>query len=181
MCHRILILLAAFLIAAGASANAHAQGGSSSEAAPPTGQNPGTSGLAGTPAAPTSKKVWTNDDVAGLRGDSVISTVGDPNAKPGDKPAHAGKTTDARPYQAQIAKLEARIPPLDSQIAQLQSAIDGKPTGDAKSSQRPRGVKADDWSVEMQELQKKRDGILDRISALKDQARHQGVPANALP
>ena len=68
-----------------------------------------------------------------------------------------------------------------AQIAQLQSAIDGKPTGDAKSSQRPRGVKADDWSVEMQELQKKRDGILDQISALKDQARHHGVPANALP
>jgi len=95
--------------------------------------------------------------------------------------APAAKNKSTKPYQAQIERLEAQIPPLDAQIAELQAAIDGKPTGDMKSSQRPRGVKADDWSVEMQELQKKRDGILDQISTLKDQARHQGVPPNTLP
>ena len=67
------------------------------------------------------------------------------------------------------------------QIAEFQDAIDGKPTGDAKTSQRPRSVQADDWNVEMQDLEKKKQDILDQIAALKDEARHQGVPPNTLP
>jgi hypothetical protein len=184
MRHRPLTFLAAFLLAAGAATTARAQNTSSGEATPAAGQVSGTNSSPATPAAPASKKVWTNDDVTVLRGESAISTVGQPNAKtgakPGDKPG-AGKNGNAKAYQAQIARLEAQVPPLDAQIAELQAAIDGKPTGDGKTSQRPRGVKADDWSVEMQQLQKKRDNTLDQIAALKDQARHQGVPANTLP
>jgi len=155
-----------------------------SSATAPASAKPAPAPAKATPAVPEKKKpkkVWTNDDVPTLRGDSVISTVGTSDTKAGNKPAPAAKNKSTKPYQAQIERLEAQIPPLDAQIAELQAAIDGKPTGDMKSSQRPRGVKADDWSVEMQELQKKRDGILDQISTLKDQARHQGVPPNTLP
>jgi cell division protein FtsB len=42
-------------------------------------------------------------------------------------------------------------------------------------------VKADDWSVEMQQLQAKRDGIEEQINSLRDQARHHGVAPNTLP
>jgi len=35
--------------------------------------------------------------------------------------------------------------------------------------------------VELQQLKAKRENILDRIAALKDEARHQGVPPNTLP
>jgi hypothetical protein len=127
------------------------------------------------------KKVWTNDDVGDLRADSTISTVGSTGTKPAHKTGTSARPRNPQQYQAQIARLEGQIPPLDTQIAQLQNAIDGKPTGDAKSSQRPRSVKADDWNVEMQDLQKKKQDILDHIAALKDQARHQGVAPNTLP
>jgi hypothetical protein len=181
MCHRPLVYLAAVLLAAGAPAFACAQNSSSPAAAPAASEPASIAAASPAPAPPAGKKVWTNEDVGDLRSDSVISTVGSSNPKPGAKPAPASKNNDAKPYQAQIARLEAQIPPLDSQIAELQDAIDGKPTGDAKTSQRPRGVKADDWSVEKQELEAKRDGIVEQINALRDQARHRGVPANALP
>ncbi len=185
MSHRPLTLLATVLFAAGAAITARAQSGSSGAATPAAGQTAATDASSAAPAQPAGKKVWTNDDVTDLRGESVISTVGQPNAKtgakPGDKRAPNAQNGNAKSYQAQIARLQAQIPPLDSQIAELQAAIDGKPTGDGKTSQRPRSVKSDDWSVEMQDLQKKRDDTLAQIAALKDQARHQGVPANALP
>lgn len=183
MHHRLLVFPAVALFVASAASVARPQTSSSAEPVPAPGQSSSANGsaVAPAPAPPAGKKVWTNDDVSDLRGDSVISTVGNSDAKPGSKPAPAAKNKNAKPYQAQIERLEAQIPPLDAQIAELQAAIDGKPTGDMRSSQRPRGVKADDWSVEMQDLQKKHDNILDQISALKDQARHQGVAPNALP
>ena len=179
MRHRLFAFLAAFLVVSAAASAARAQNSASGEAAPAAGQSSVANTPAPAPAAP--KKVWTNDEITGLRGESVISTVGSTDPKPGSKPEAATKNKNTNGYQAQIARLEAQIPVLDNQIAELQSAINGKPTGDGKDSQRPRGVRADDWSVEMQQLQKKRDGILDQISALKDRARHQGVPGNALP
>jgi hypothetical protein len=184
MPHRPLIVLAAIVLASSAATMARAQN-DSSVTTPAAGQSSATSGSTAAPAPPASKKVWTNDDVTDLRGESTISMVGQANAKngakPGDKSAANAKNGNAKSYQAQIERLEAQIPPLDAQIAELQAALDGKPTGDGKTSQRPRGVKADDWSVEMQQLQKKRDDTLDKIAALKDQARHQGVPPNTLP
>ncbi len=178
---RSLSFLVAVLLASGAATAASAQSSSSAAATPAAGQPAAANVAPSTTAPPAGKKVWTNDDVTDLRSDSVISTVGSSNTKPATKPGPAAKTNDAKSYQTQIAKLEAQIPPLDSQISELQAAIDGKPTGDAKTSQRPRGVKADDWSFEMQELETKRDGIVEQISELRDQARHRGIPANALP
>ena len=188
MRHRLLMIVAAASLLSAARATAKPQGGPSGE----TGQNPGqTSGAAsgaGSPApapapasAPAAKKVWTNEDVGGLRENAAISTVGSTDTKPGGKGAAGAKNKNAKPYQAQLARLEAQIPPLDSQIEQLQAAIDGKPTGDEKTSQRPRSVKADSWTVEMQELKEKRDRVEDQITSLKDEARHQGVAPNTLP
>ena len=181
MSHRPLTFFAAVLFVAGAATATHAQSSSSGTAAPAAGQTAATNGSTAAPAPPAGKRVWTNDDVAGLRSESMISTVGSSNANAGAKPAPAAKNNNAKQYQAQIARLEAEIPPIDSQIAALQAALDGKPTGDAKTSQRPRGVKADDWSVEMQQLQAKRDGIEEQINSLRDQARHHGVAPNTLP
>jgi hypothetical protein len=184
MSHRPLAFLAAVLFVAAAGTAARAQSNSSSssgETAQAAGQATAANSTTAGAAAPAGKKVWTNDDVGDLRGESVISTVGQPTTRTGAKPAPNAKNGNAKSYQAQIARLEAQIPPLDAQIAELQAAIDGKPTGDGKTSQRPRSVKSDDWSVEMQDLQKKRDDTLGQIAALKDQARHQGVPPNALP
>ncbi len=181
MNYRSLVFLAAALCVVGTGSAARAQNSSTGTAPPAAGQTAATNSATATPAPPAGKKVWTNDDVSDLRGESVISMVGSSNTRAADKPAPNAKNANAKSYQAQIARLESQIPPIDSQIAELQAAIDGKPTGDGKTSQRPRSVKTDDWSVEMQSLQKKRDGIVAQIAALKDQARHQGVTPNALP
>jgi hypothetical protein len=182
MHYRPLTLLAAVLFVASAATAARPQSSSSGQTAPAPDQTSAANSSSSTATPPAQKKVWTNEDVPDLRGQSVISTVGDPNANRTGRPATTAKNNGAsKPYQAQIARLQAQIPSLDAQIAELQAAIDGKPTGDAKASQRPRSVKGDDWSVEMQDLRKKKDAILEQIAALKDQARHQGVPPNTLP
>jgi hypothetical protein len=130
------------------------------------------------------KKVWTNDDLTSSSGSANISSSpARSNLRPvktGQQPATA-KGRDAKWYHDQIAKLQAQVPPLDSQIADLQAALDGKPTGDGKTSQRPRGVKADDWSVELTQLREKRVDLLSKIDALQDQARRNGIPDGALP
>jgi uncharacterized protein YukE len=182
MRHRLLIVVAASLFSA-AVPSAAWQNSPSGDPAQSSGQSSSAAAATSspTPAQPAAKKVWTNEDVGGLRENAPISTVGSTDAKPSGKPSPGAKNKNAKPYQAQIARLEAQIPPLDSQIAELQAAIDGKPTGDEKTSQRPRSVKADDWNVEMQDLKEKRDQIQDQIAALKDEARHQGIAPNTLP
>ncbi|MGD1210519.1 MAG: hypothetical protein ABR973_04065 [Candidatus Acidiferrales bacterium] len=183
MKHRTLAFLSALILCATVAVPSRAQSSSagSSETSEPAAE-PSSQASSTAPAQPTSKKVWTNDDVSGLRDGSAISTFTEPNAKPaktGAKPASKGR--DAKWYQDQITKLQAQIRPLDTQIAQLQAAIEGKPTGNSKESTRPYGVKADQWPVELDQLQKKRGDIEAHISALEDEARHNGVPPNALP
>jgi hypothetical protein len=132
------------------------------------------------PAQAAAKKVWTNDDVKELREDSRISTFAPPNAKSvksGAKPASPG-SKDAKWYQDRIANLEAQLPPIDDQIGQLQAALSGQ---SVNSVRQWGGTRPDDWRVELDGLQKKRDGIQARISSLEDAARHDGVPAGALP
>jgi hypothetical protein len=178
MLPRSLLVLTTTLCIAAAT-QAQSQAGPGSTAAP------GSSPAAATPstasASPADKKVWTNEDVSDLRTNSTISTVGSTDTKAAAKGSPAAKPKNSKQYQAQLARLEGQIPPLDQGIAELQDAIDGKPTGDAKSSKRPRNVQADDWNVQMQDLQKKKQDILDQIAALKDEARHQGIPPNTLP
>jgi hypothetical protein len=128
------------------------------------------------------KKVWTNDDVTDLRDESVISSFGPSKTKSSAssrRPASKGK--DAKWYRDQITKLQAKVPPLNDQIAELQAAIEGKPTGDGKESTRPRAVRANSWQEEMNGLQKQRGAILSQISALYDDARHSGIPGGDLP
>ena len=97
------------------------------------------------------------------------------------KLANGSRGRSAKWYHDRIAKLQAAVFSLDHDIAQLQAAIDGKPTGDTKTSTRPRGVKQDDWAVESAQLQKQREKILVEITALRDEAFHNGIPTNALP
>lgn len=159
----------------------HAQNGTSAAPDAPSSSSATTPSQA-PPATP--RRVWTNDNVTDLRDHSVISTVGGTAARPGaaDRKTLAGSPArNAKWYRDQIAKLEAQLPPLDGQIEQLREAIDGKAMGDGKTSSRPWTVKGDSWAREEAELQNKRDGIARHIDALRDQARHSGVPPNTLP
>jgi hypothetical protein len=157
---------------------------------PPPGAPPAPTKAEASSAVQTpSKKVWTNEDVKTPEGQPEVSTfqpenrgTSQPDGKLRGKSAASPKNNrEAKWYQDQIAKLQAKVLPLDAQIAQLQAAINGDPTGDAKSSTRPRGVKADSWASEMAQLHKQRDDIVEKIAALQDEARHNGVSPNALP
>ena len=181
----VLAIVATFVFAAASVATAHAQT-QPAQPAPSTQATAPAQNSATNPSAPQtpSKKVWTNDEMSSLDPHAGVSTVGNSDANsatPGAKPRATSKNHDPRWYQDQISKLQAKILPLDKQIAELQAALDGKATGDAKRSTRPTGVKTDDWSRELADLQKKREDTLAQISALQDQARHNGVAPNALP
>jgi hypothetical protein len=186
---RIFFILAtAILIALGAVAT-NAQSSpppATPPAAPaqPDAQNPSPSASAPGESTPA-KKVWTNDELGGAHTQSGASTpqpAHNANANPHPKTATGPRARgDAQWYHDQIAKLQAKLPSLDAQIAQLQAAIDGEPTGDAKTSARPHAVKAGDWRTEMADLQKQRADLVTKIDALQDEARHVGVPPNALP
>jgi len=131
-----------------------------------------------------SKKIWTNEDVPDLRSDSPISTVGDRNGGQANSGLRANGTAgkkDANWYRDQILKLQNQLPALNNKIAQLQAGIDGKFTGDAKTSTRPEYANGGDWRTQLAQLQKKRDDIESKIDGLRDQARHAGVPPNTLP
>ena len=169
-----LLLCAAFAFPGAAQTN-------STSPSNPSGQNAESSSQASSPAPaqPAAKKVWTNDDVNGLRADSPISTIGKPArpVKDGAKQTNS-KAKGAAWYQGRITKLEAELPPIDDQIAQLQAALKGQTVNSVRQWG---GVKPDDWRVELDNLQKKHDDIEAQIAALKDEARHDGVPPSALP
>jgi hypothetical protein len=132
-----------------------------------------------TTAAPA-KKVWTNEDMGDVHKNSVISTFSATSNKPANgKPTAAAKgNKDAKNYQTQITRLQEKLPPLDEQIAQLQAAL----TGDTVNSTRHvGGAKIDDWHDELVRARKEREDIVVRISALQDEARRNGVPANQIP
>ncbi|HWY75116.1 MAG TPA: hypothetical protein VN281_05840 [Verrucomicrobiae bacterium] len=134
------------------------------------------------PPAPPPKKVWSNEDMSQLNQHDGVSTVGKTDAaKSNTKPSPNAKNRDGQWYRDQIAKLQSQIVPLDKQIAEIQATLAGKPTGDGVQSARPKGVRFDSWQNELAQLAKKRDNLRDQIAALQEQARHAGVPTNAIP
>jgi len=129
---------------------------------------------------PPQKKVWTNDNVGGSH-----SQQNDGSA-PAQQNSNSTSTAPAKPkskkdpkwYHDQIAKLQAQIPPLDKTIAELQAALDGKTLNERLHYG---GNRIGDWKEQLQQLQTKRQDTLDKITALEDEARHNGVPTNEIP
>src|SRR5580658_1676762 len=182
---KIITLLAASCLAAGAtSAGENQVPQLSQQATSPQSSGQSAAPQAAAPAAASQapdKKVWTNEDMTDLRDHSAISTIGNAPpkpAKPGDKPSPASKGKDAKWYRDQIDKLQAKIPPLDDKIHDLQAALSGEQVTETRQYG---GAKPDDWRDQLDRLQKQRDDIVAKISALIDEARHNGVPENALP
>jgi|SRR5271155_1243963 len=173
---------------------ARAQGSSDGQTAPaggaatPAAQAPADTTTAANANATTStttttapaKKVWTNEDMRDVHSHDAISTFSSKSNKPANnKPAgNANGNAAAKNYQTQITRLQQKLPPLDEQILQLQAALNG----DAVNSVRHvGGAKIDDWRDELTRLQKQREDIVAKISALQDEARSKGVPANQIP
>jgi uncharacterized protein YukE len=133
-----------------------------------------------TTTTPPAKKVWTNEDMRDVHTHDTISTFANKNNKPAsNKPAgNAASNKYAKQYQDQITRLQEKLPPLDEQISQLQAALNGDTVN---SVRHVGGAKIDDWRDELTRLQKQREDIVAKISALQDEARSKGVPANQIP
>jgi len=175
---------------------AHAQGSSAGQTAPagnaaaPAPATPAsTTTAANTNATPSTttttapaaaKKVWTNEDMSEVHRSNAISTFSATNNKPANsKPAGTAKgNKDAKQYQDQILKLQAKLPPLDEQISELQATLNGDTVN---STRHYSGTKIDDWHEELLHLQKEREDITTKISQLQDEARRNGVPPNEIP
>lgn len=159
---------------ANATGNAPAQSTTANTAAT-TPQN----ATATTPAQ-AAKKVWTDEDMGAVHKDPAISTFSSKGNKPVNTKAVAAKpgTKNAAQFQAQIANLQAKLPPLDQQISELQAGLNGETVN---STRHYNGVKPDDWRDQLARLQKQRDAIAAQISVLQDEARHNGVPDNQIP
>ena len=187
--NRRMLLFVAGLAAAAVSVPgiARAQGssaaGQTAAPAPAQATTAATASANGTSSATTApaptKKVWTNEDISEVHKNSVISTFSAAGSKPGNaKAAGNAKGGNAKQYQDQITKLQAKLPPLDDQIAELQATLNGTAVN---STRHYSGTKIDDWHEELLQLQKQRDDVSAKISALQDEARRNGVPANQIP
>ena len=126
------------------------------------------------------KKVWTNDNLGGShsQADDSSATAQPASNSGSTAPAKSKSKRDAKWYHDQIAKLQAQIPPLDKSIAELQAALDGKTLNEPLHYG---GNRIGGWKEQLQQLQTKRQDPLDKITALEDEARHNGVATNALP
>jgi hypothetical protein len=164
-----IFVIAGFTLVAG---SARAQNDSSAPAPSST-----QSASSATATQPADKKVWTNDDgrfhsPASPSANASTKAAGAVN-KP--KPNNNGKNAG---YRAQITKLQGQIPPLDDKIAQLQAALNGQTI----NAPRTYGwSKPDDWHDALARYQKQREDIQAKISALEDEARHNGVPESEIP
>jgi hypothetical protein len=119
------------------------------------------------------KKVWTNDNLGGSHSQADDSSATAQPASNSDStaPAKSKSKRDAKWYHDQI-------PPLDKSIAELQAALDGKTLNEPLHYG---GNRIGGWKEQLQQLQTKRQDTLDKITALEDEARHNGVATNALP
>jgi len=191
MNRRMLLFVAGLAVAAAIFVPrvARAQGSSAAgqtaapAAAPAQVTTSATASANGTSSATTApapaKKVWTNEDMSEVHKNSVISTFSATSSKPGNaKAAGNAKGGNAKQYQDQITKLQAKLPPLDEQIAELQATLNGTAVN---STRHYSGTKIDDWHEELLQLQKQRDDVSAKIGALQDEARRNGVPANQIP
>ena len=191
MNRRMLLFVAGLAVAAaifvprvaraqGSSAAGQTAAPAAAPAQPTTSATASANGTSSATIAPApAKKVWTNEDMSEVHKNSVISTFSATSSKPGNaKAAGNAKGGNAKQYQDQITKLQAKLPPLDEQIAELQATLNGTAVN---STRHYSGTKIDDWHEELVQLQKQREDISAKIGALQDEARRNGVPANQIP
>jgi hypothetical protein len=194
MNRRTLVSIAALALAtavfvprpARAQSSSGGQAGQTGDSAAPTAQAqanstgaPNATASVTTTTAPA-KKVWTDEDMHSVHNNDAISTFSRAGSKPANgKPAANTKgNKDAKQYQTQILRLQEKLPPLDVQISELQAALNGDTVN---STRHVGGTKIDDWHDELVRLQKQREDITTKISALQDEARRNGVPENQIP
>jgi hypothetical protein len=188
-----LVVTAAFLLScgtslcAGQSANSGSQ--NTSDAAKPVAQSSSSSVETTADKAKTKpKRVWTNEEIAGVGGDGAISVVGkagsrdsNPSASNSQKNAAAlsAKYKQAAPYRDRLRQLNNQLETIDKKISELRSfnADNSTPSGGINMHQRYDRTPIDKQIKELEEKQKQ---IKAQIETVEDQARKNGFEAGQL-
>ncbi|MBS1840370.1 MAG: hypothetical protein JSS69_02160 [Acidobacteria bacterium] len=139
-------------------------------------QNTSSASASNTAADKKAKKVWTEDDLHGLGGVSVVG-----NAKPSAK-GHAspntGKDGAAANYKQQLAKLQAQLDDVNKKLADLHNfnGDSGASTGIQTNHRLNRGSVSD----QIAQLETKRTQLTEQMQRIFDDARHNGIEPGAL-
>jgi len=148
--------------------------------APAQAQDPQTvpqSDNSGAPVQPSTKKVWTNDNLV-------------PNPDTALAPASSTKTRPAKPgprspegknvgwYRGQISKLNSQIAGIDKKVATYQAALKGE--AQPSAGVQPYQMRAADWHSEIQRLTREKQDLQGKIGALEDEARRNGIEPGQL-
>ena len=119
------------------------------------------------------KKVWTNDDMAGLNG--PVSVVG--NSKNLEK-TNSSSTADTQ-YIANtrklLSKLQSALDDASKQLADLQAFSNGKSPSTSGGYQLNKGYNRVPVDQQITNLQDKKKQLQEKIDALLDEARKKGV------
>jgi chaperonin cofactor prefoldin len=190
---KILVVTAAFLLSCGTSlcAGQSANSGSqdAADAAKPAVQS--SSGSVDTTADKTktrAKKVWTNEEIAGVGGDGAISVVGkagsgesNPSSNNSQKNAAvlSARYKQAAPYRDRLRQLNNQLETIDKKIYELQNfkADNSSPSGGINMHQRYDMTPVEE---QVKELEEKKRKIKAQIDAVEDQARKNGFEAGQL-
>jgi hypothetical protein len=176
-----LILVAAGILSLGAIAPAFAQDPApnpqapaptaAQTSAPPVATSDKNDSTASKPA-PKPKKVWTNEDLAALRADSPVSVVGSQktNARPNYYSPQDQSELMARMYRLQIDQVQSQIDAVDKQISSIRDSLSGKGS-DATRNYDPWGGKPGDLNSQLDQLQKRRDTLVQQQDQLEEQLR----------
>ncbi len=159
------------------------------------GAAPGQAQPAPKPATRKEKKVWTNEDLEELRGKAHVSVVGQASASPAGeeaKPAASGsemagtagepylREKDAQPYRERLAPLRAELERIDSQIRQIRDFL-SNPRSEAQA-----GIVLGQGSMQLtpqnqlEQLERRRRDVQQKIDEIEDQARQNGIPPGSL-
>ena len=189
---KILVVTAAFLLScgtslcAGQSANSGSQ--NTSDAAKPAAQSSSSSADTTTDQAKTKpKRVWTNEEIAGVGSDGAISVVGkaggDSNGSSNNSqktaPGSAAKDKQAAAYRDRLHQLNNQLEIIDKKISQLRNfkADNSSPSGGIDMHH---GYYMTPVEDQVKELEAKKKQIQGQIDSVEDQARRNGFEPGQL-
>ena len=190
---KILVIRATFLLSCGASlcAGQSSNSGSqnTSDPAKPVAQSSSSSADTTTDQAKTKpKRVWTNEEIAGVGGDGAISVVGkagsgdsNPSSNNSQKSAAvlSARYKQAAPYRDRLRQLNNQLETIDKKISEVQNfkADNSSPSGGINMHQRYDMTPVEEQVKELEEKKKK---IKAQIDAVEDQARKNGFEPGQL-
>jgi hypothetical protein len=130
------------------------------------------------PATKKPKKVWTNEDVSGMR--SKLSVVGDARNAKGKSAVQAPPDPSyVASVRKQLQKLQDQLAAADKELASLKDFSEGEPVATA-DREFHKSYNSQPIAQQITNLQAKKIDLQSQIDALLDEARKKGVEPGQL-